>query len=171
MPVVILTSEADSAVLPAAFRRRQGRTPADGADGRWNFVCFAALRTVSKRAAGSFSGREQNREAAARPISLSTEIVPPCASTNSFEMVSPQPAALHLGSRDAEIALEDAFVVTRVDAAPEVLDVDLDRLFRCTAPMMMRDRSGEWWMAFDSRLVMTQAIFSLSTKSFEIFSG
>lgn len=41
----------------------------------------------------------------------------------------PQPAALHLGSRDAEIALEDALVVTRVDAAPEVLDVDLDRLF------------------------------------------
>ena len=36
---------------------------------------------------------------------------------------------------------------------------------------MMRDFSGEWWMAFDSRLVMTHAIFSLSTNSFEIFSG
>ena len=36
---------------------------------------------------------------------------------------------------------------------------------------MMRDPSGEWWIALLSRFVMTHAIFSLSTNSFEIFSG
>ena len=41
----------------------------------------------------------------------------------------------------------------------------------CTAPTMMREFSGEWWMALERRLVMTHAIFSLSTNSFEIFSG
>ena len=36
---------------------------------------------------------------------------------------------------------------------------------------MIRAFSGEWWIALDSRLVTTHAIFSLSTNSFDIFSG
>ena len=35
---------------------------------------------------------------------------------------------------------------------------------------MIRAPSGEWWIAFDSRFVTTQAIFSLSMNSFAIFS-
>ena len=41
-------------------------------------------------------------------------------------------------------------------------------LSRCAAPTMIRAPSGEWWIAFDSRFVTTQAIFSLSMNSFAI---
>src|SRR5699024_3732077 len=41
----------------------------------------------------------------------------------------PQSAALYLGARYAEIAVENALVVTRVDAPSEIPHVDFDRLF------------------------------------------
>ena len=41
----------------------------------------------------------------------------------------PQPAALHFGTRHAEITLENALMVTRVDAPSEIPHVDFDRLF------------------------------------------
>ena len=77
-------------------------------------------------------------------------------------------ASLRLRTGHAEIAVEDALMITRVYAATEILNIDID-------PVVMllgaHDDTGEWWIALDSRLVTTHATFSLSTNSFDIFSG
>ena len=91
MPVVILTSEADSAV--------PRRSPAAVVSGPWSTAeSYSEISSVRGAPNSLRSGRRVVFQAGSRiekrlprPISLSTEIVPPCASTNSFEMASPSP--------------------------------------------------------------------------------
>ncbi len=53
-------------------------------------VLFASICTFPEPVRRIYTGsRIENR--LPLPISLSTEIVPPCASTNSFEMANPSP--------------------------------------------------------------------------------
>ena len=56
----------------------------------------------------------------------------------------PQPAALHFGTRHAEISLENALMVTRVYATAEVAHIDFHRLFALYGTDDDTRLSGEW---------------------------
>ena len=92
------------------------------------------LRRAARGLPGRALGRQQDRKAA----SLADPAFDRDRTAVRLDKLlgdgQPQPAALHFGTRHAEITLENALMVTRVDAPSEILHENLDRLFMLHGP-------------------------------------